>query len=115
MRAARLCQNASMAINRPRIAYLKSIQTLAYLGATLPLVARTSDLMPTDMAEVVGVISVVMRETKGLTQGLTLLLGGATSWLLIWLSQSPLMLLKRITIALWNFGLILRVSPRQRI
>ncbi len=104
-----------MAINRTSIAHVKNIQTSAYLGATLPFVARTSDLCPTDMAEVVGVISVVMRETTGFTQGLTLFLCGATSWLLIWLSQSPLMLLKRITIALWNFGLILRVATRQLI
>ena len=73
---------------------------MASFGATLPFVARTSDLFPTDMAEVVGVISVIVRGPKGFAQGLTLFLGGATSWLLLWLSQAPLVLLTRIMIAL---------------
>src|SRR5262245_17470638 len=75
---------------------------VAALPAKVQLLSRTLALLPTDMPEVVGVISVVVRETKGCAQGLTLFLCGATSWLLIWLSQSPLVTLKRITIAPWN-------------
>jgi hypothetical protein len=50
------------------------------------------------MAEVVGIISGVVRETKGFAQGLTLFLCGATSRLFLWLSESPLVSLERISI-----------------
>ena len=46
----------------------------ARVGAKLPFVSRKSDLFPTDMAEVIGIISVVMRETKCFAEGLTLFL-----------------------------------------
>jgi len=67
------------------------------------------------MAEVVGIIPVVMRQTTRFAEGLTLFLRGATSWLFIGLSQSPLVSLERIKIVLGNFCLILKVSTSQRI
>ena len=67
------------------------------------------------MAEVVGVISVVVRETKGFAQGLALFLCGTAAWLLLGLSQSPLVSLDRISLFLWSLGLILSVSTSQRI
>jgi hypothetical protein len=87
----------------------------ARFGAKLPFVTRKPDLFPTDMAEVLGVIAVVVRETKGFAQGLTLLLRSATSWLFIGLRESSLVSLERISIVLWNFRLILGVSTRQLI
>jgi hypothetical protein len=72
-----------MAINRTSIAHLNNYPDF---GALLPFVNRTSDLLPTDMAEVLGVISVVVRETKGFAQGLALFLCGTATWLLVGLS-----------------------------
>ena len=56
-----------------------------------------------------------MRQTTRFAEGLTLFLRGATSWLFIWLSQSPLGSLERIKIVLGNFCLFLRVSTSQLI
>src|SRR5688572_27690714 len=61
----------------------------AQLPAKVQLVPTTGALFPTDMAEVVGIIPVVMRQTKGFAQGLPLLLRGATAWRFLWLRESP--------------------------
>ena len=87
----------------------------ARAGAKLQFVSRTLALIPTDMAEVVGIISGVVRETKGFAQGLTLLLRGATAWLFLWLRESPLVSLERLSIVLRNVCLVLRTSTSQRI
>src|SRR5215475_8150278 len=89
--------------------------TTARAGAKRQCVSRTLALLPTDMAEVVGIISGVVRETKGFAQGLTLLLRGATSWLVLWLRESPLVSLERLRIVLRNVCLVLRTSTSQRI
>jgi hypothetical protein len=60
-------------------------------------------------------IPVIMRKTKRFAEGLTLFLGGASSWLVLWLSESSLVSLARINIVRWNFCLVLRVSTSQRI
>ena len=73
------------------------VDKMARFGATLPFVARKSDLFPTDMAEVLGVIAVVVRETKGFAQSLALFLCGTAAWLLLGLSQSSLVSLDRIS------------------
>jgi len=91
------------------------VDKMARFGATLPFVARKSDLFPTDMAEVIGIISIVVREAKGVAEGLPLLLRGTTSGLFLWLSESSLVSLERINIVLWNCCLLLRISPRQLI
>src|SRR5262245_31933289 len=86
-----------------------------YFGAKLPFVSRTSDLLPTDMAEVLSIISAVVRETKGFAQSLALFLCSATAWFFLGLCKSPLVSLESIGIVLWNCCLILRVSTSQLI
>src|SRR5262249_55858698 len=88
---------------------------IAFMPANVQCVSRTLALLPTDMAEVVGIISGVVRQTKGFAQGLTLLLRGATSWLFLWLRESPLVSLERISIVLRHCCLVLRISMGQLI
>jgi hypothetical protein len=71
------------------------VDKMARVGASVQCVSRTVELFPTDMAEGVSIIAGVVRETKGVAQGLTLLLRGATSWLVLWLRESPLVSRKR--------------------
>ena len=72
-------------------------------------------LIPHAYGESTRVISAVMRETKGLAQGLTLFFRVATAWLFLGLSESSSVLLERISIVLWNFCLIFWVLARQLI
>src|SRR5712691_2134841 len=88
---------------------------VAFLPASVQFVSRTLALFPTDMAKVVGIISGVVRETKCFAQGFTLLLRGATSCLFLWLRESPLVSLERISIVFRNFCLVLRIATSQRI
>lgn len=46
------------------------MRTMAQTGALLPFVTRKPDLFPTDMAEVLGIVSIAVGETKGFASGL---------------------------------------------
>jgi hypothetical protein len=88
---------------------------IAALPASVQLVSTKWALFPTDMAEVVRIIPVVMWQTTRFAEGLTLCLRSTTAGLFLGLGESPLVSLARISLVLWNLCRILRCSTRQRI